>query len=240
MAIKFDFALRSAFVLRPEAIRRIWDILDSGIGSVSATARCADNSRREFSTVSALLEFDNARAREILSLEISARSKDWKRSGDVTFRAWSDPISVTLKLDDEGDVPRTRDDLRHVLDGTKAWYSGISRIDLGYVLMGCLAILWLVSSIAVGDRLGARASVPIGRAVVLALELVLVISGIGVVCWLVHRLHRRYFPRAMFAIGQGTDRFDVDDKMRWAVIIGAVVSVFGSLVAAIATGWIGA
>ena len=77
MAVTFDFENKSAFVLRRDAVSRVWTILESTIGSVSATARCADNARREFGSLSQLLAFDNARAKEIRSLQFSATSKDF-------------------------------------------------------------------------------------------------------------------------------------------------------------------
>jgi hypothetical protein len=67
-----DFSVRGAFILRPEAVRRVWSVLEAGFGSVSATARCADNARREFANLSLLLDFDNASGKQIRSLEFAA------------------------------------------------------------------------------------------------------------------------------------------------------------------------
>ncbi len=236
MAVKFDFVIKSAFVLRSDAVRRVWTILESAVGSVSATARCADNARREFDSLSQLLAFDNAKAKEIRSLELSARSTDFKRHGDVTFRDWSDPISVTLSAQEEGEISQAREELRDAIDGTKAWYSSISRIDLVNVLFASLVLFWLVSNIALGDRSEPRRGVELGRAVLLAAQVLGFLGALGLFCWVLWRLHARYFPRAFFALGQGADRYQVDDNMRWVVIVGLVVSVFGSLVVAFVTG----
>ncbi len=238
MAVEIAVSVRRAFVLRPEAVKRIWTILESSIGAVSAMARCADDARRGFDDVTKLLEFDNAKGKEIRSLDLSAMSKDWQRSGDVSFASRSDAISVSLKMPN-GEVSRVKEDLLDVLDGTRAWYSAISRINLFYVLLGAIFLLYLVVSIALPDRAEPRAGVALGRAIILAVEFLAILAGIGAACWLIYRLHARYFPLAVFALGQGADRFEVDDKVRWVVVIGLVVSVFGSLVVAFATGWLG-
>ncbi len=240
MAIRFELSFRTAFILRSDAVRRIWTIMQTGIGRVSATARCADNARREFTTIDALLGFDNTRGKEIRSLEIAGRSDDWNKSADITFRSSTEPISISLSAPAEGDVSRLRDDLSDVVAGTKAWYSGVSRINLGIVLMATFGFLWVVAQIvAVGStRTDPKPSVTVERAFVLAADLVLVLAGFMLVCWLINHLHSRYFPRATFALGQGVDRFELDDKIRWVVLIGFFVSVFASLVVAFASGWI--
>ncbi len=65
------------------------------------------------------------------------------------------------------------------------------------------------------------------------------IAFVGALCfvgWLIWRLHSRFFPRAFFALGQGTDRYKFDDNIRWVVIIGLPLAVFASLVATFLAG----
>ena len=238
MAVTFNFVNKSAFVLRPDAVRRVWTILESTIGLVSATARCADNARREFESLSQLLAFNNARAKEILSLQFSARSKDFGRHGDVTFegRFESTPIAVTLSAQEDGEILQACEELRDAIDGTRAWYSRISRVDVGIGFIASLGFLWLVARIALGDPPGPRRGVELGQAVLMAAQVLGFVGALGFIGWVLWRLHARYFPRAFFALGQGAERYQVDDKLRWVVIGGLVVSVFGSLVVAFVTG----
>ena len=238
MAVTFDLENKSAFVLRRDAVRRVWMILESAIGSVSATAHCADNARREFGSLSQLLAFDNAKAKEIRSLQFSATSKDFERRGDVTFggRFELTPISVTLSAQEDGEILQACEELRDSIDGTRAWYSFISRVDVGIGFLASVGVLWLVVNIALGDPPGPRRGVELGQAVLLAAQVLGFLGALGLFGWVLWRLHARYFPRAFFALGQGTERYQVDDNMRWVVIVGLVVSVFGSLVVAFVRG----
>ena len=232
MAVTFDLENKSAFVLRREAVCRVWTILESAIGSVSATARCADDARREFGSLSQLLAFDNAKAKEIYSLQFSARSQDFERRGDVTFvgRSRLTPISVTLSAQEDGEILQAREELKDVIDGTRAWYSSISRVNVGILFLAFVGILWLVAKIALGDPPGPRLGVELGQAVMRAAQVLGILGALGLFCWVLWRLHARYFPLAFFALGQGAERYRFDDNIRWVGIVGLVVSVFGSLV----------
>lgn len=209
---------------------------ESAVGSVTAITSCADNAKREYESLPQLLAFDNAKVKEIRSLDLTARSKDFKRQGSVTFGSWSDHIEVTLSAEDEKDISQAREELRDALDGAKAWYSTISRVDLPKMLLMSLLLLWLVTNITLGESSEPRRGVEFGRAVLLALQVLGVFGAIGLLCWFMWKIHARYFPRSFFALGQGVDRYQIDDNMRWVVIIGFVVSVFGSLVVAFVTG----
>ena len=145
MAVTFDIVSKSAFVLRSDAVNRVWAILESTIGSVSATASCADNARREFGSLSQLMAFDNAKAKEIRSLQFSASSKDFKRRGGVTFGGWPNQISVTLSAQEDNEILQAREELRDATGGTRAWYLLISRIKVDVGLFAFVGVLWLVS-----------------------------------------------------------------------------------------------
>jgi hypothetical protein len=129
MSLRVAVLLRYAFMLRPDTVRRIWAILESQIGPPKVTAQCADHASREFSDVAKLLEFDNAKGKQIRSLALSAYSKSWERSADITFANESESISVSLQGTDN-EVFQLKQDLLDVLGGTKAWYSALSRIEL--------------------------------------------------------------------------------------------------------------
>ena len=205
----FDIVRKSAFVLRSDAVNRVWAILESTIGSVSATASCADNARREFGSLSQLLAFDNAKAKEIRSLNFSATSKDFKRRGEVTFegRFVSTPISVTLSAQEDGEILQACEDLRDVIDGTRTWYSLISRVDVWIVFLASFGVLWFVGFIAFGEPTEPRRGVELGQAVLLAAPMFGVAGALGLFVWMLQRLHARYFPWAFFALGQGAERY---------------------------------
>jgi hypothetical protein len=54
-------------------------------------------------------------------------------------------------------------------------------------------------------------------------------AGVGGLIWVLNRVRARFFPATVFAIGQGKGRYELDDKVRWVVIVGVFVSVVASL-----------
>ena len=128
------------------------------------------------------------------------------------------------------------EELKDAIDGTRAWYSLISRVNIGIGYLAFLGVLWFVASIALGDPPGPRRGVELGQAVLLAAQVLGFFGAVGLFGWVLWRLHARYFPQAFFALAQGAERYRVDDNMRWVVIVGLVISVFGSLVVAFVRG----
>lgn len=237
MAIQFEIASSHACVVRPDSLRRVWSIL-AALGPVTASMKCADDAKRQFDDVEKMLAFENARSKEVLVLSIAARSTDYKDRADVRFGGWSAPAEVTLDVRDETRAERLREDLRDVVEGMRAWYAPLARIDLVNVAMAIAGVASLALSLGAGESGAPRARVPFGRALIITIQL---LAGIGVVILViraVHRAHRRYFPRVAFLIGQGADRFATDDQMRWVVIVGCAVSIVASLVVAFAQGWL--
>ena len=128
------------------------------------------------------------------------------------------------------------EELKDAIDGTRAWYSPISRVNIGTVFLASLGVLWFVGYIALGDLPGPRRGVELGQAVLLAAQVLGLFGALALFGWVLWRLHARYFPRAFFALGQGAGRYRVDENIRWVVIVGLVISVFGSLVVAFVRG----
>ncbi len=231
MQAKVDLDIKHAFVMRADQINRIWAFLQGAIGPVRATASCADHIERAFTSPNELNAYENARARAIRGLLFTAWIADHDRSAYLNLRGDSFR-SVSLKIEGpEIIVSRLRDDLLELFDGMKPWYSRITRLDFFYVVMGVLAFMMIVVAGMAGGTKSER-SLSFVQAVRVAAELVGVLAGLAGLVWLLNRLRERFFPVAAFAIGQGLDRFQFDEKIRWVVIVGFVVSVFASLVAA--------
>ena len=141
-------------------------------------------------------------------------------------------LTVWLRLEGpEPLVSRLEDELLDVIDGMSAWYSPMSRLDFTYVVFFLLVFSFIVLSAMLPERQEARPGLPFGRAVVAATIVLGSLAAVGVLAWLLNHLRGGYFPRAPFALGQGRARQSHDDTVRWVVMIGLVVSVFGSLVA---------
>jgi len=221
---------RYAYILRPSHVQRIWGVLSEQIGTVSATASCSDHIERQFTSLDDLLGFENSRTRAIRSLYIRAASRESDSAAGVTIEAdsWS-----TLSLRVEGEeslVQRIRDGISEVFDGMRAWYSAIARLDFFYVVFGFVGIAYMVLRSMVGGDTPSPA-MKLSQAVWLTLGLLGFIAALSFLVWFLNRIRQRFFPIATIALGQGIERYDFDDKVRWVVLVGFVVSVFASIVA---------
>lgn len=233
MKVTAKVELKHAFVLRSSDAAKIWSVLAEALGPVKASARCADDIEREFDSTDALSSYENPRSRCIRSLSFRARSNGFDASASVHLggRFSSTP---TIDLDIEGPEPtvlRVRDRLGELFDGMRPWYSVISRIDFFLVVAGMSIFLMTVLSGMSGKATDRRA-LGISEAVSGAAFLSALFGAVAFLIWVLNRIRNRVFPAATFAIGQGEGRHQFDEKIRWVVIIGFLVSTFASLVVA--------
>jgi hypothetical protein len=212
-------------------VTRIWSVLE-GVGEVSATALCQDDTQRRFKDGKLLLEFENPRAKQIRRLAFHARSDDRRRNARLQL---SDELLSNVRLYLEGQEPAVshlKDELTDILDGSKAWYSAISRVESWLVVPLLLAFTLVVLTAMLPDRQQPHPAVSFGRAVFMATFVVTAFVAVGALAWLLNRVRNRYFPLATFALGQGNHRHSHNEKVRWCVIVCFAVSVLASLTAA--------
>lgn len=223
--------LSHAFVLRPADVAKIWSAFSESIGPVKATARCTDNIEREFNSADELTSYENARPRAIRSLTIRARSKDWDTSALLHVGS---RLSTTIELNLEGPESRVllvRDRLGELFAEIRPWYSMVTRIDFFVVVWAVMAFFVLVLT-AMGSGAKSERTLTFPEAVKAAAILVVFLGAIGALIAGINRLRDRFFPVVTFALGRGQDRYEFDEKIRWVVIIGFLVSAFASLVVA--------
>jgi hypothetical protein len=208
----------SAFVLGSEEIRKLEGLLKR-IGPITLSAECADNVNRPFANVQDLLAFENDLKREILSLEIAARTSppERTRSEDRTIS-----VRVSFSKDTyartrfwasgpEEEVLKFRDAAIPILDGIRPWFSSVAgeRRRMNLVLTSC--VLVGLSPYARGF------SVDVFIAAIVLLLLSIFILP-------------RFFPRGTFLIGQGSKRNDFSDKVRYAVSVSTPLSLMAKWV----------
>ena len=220
-----------AFVLTSEDAEKLWAILSEFFEEVEASARCDDGVRREFHARDELAKYENPRTKAIRSLSFEARrAKPYSRVTLQFGGRYSSSVEVGISGPEET-VLAVRERISELLDGMRPWYSLISRVDFFFVVSGVAFFAWLVlQGMSTGSASGK--AMTFSQASVAAILLIAILCGVGLLIWISNRLRNRYFPTAAFAIGQGQRRFEVDEKIRWAVIIGFGVSLFASLVAA--------
>jgi hypothetical protein len=178
------------------------------------------------------MNYENSRARAIKSIYFRARSNNHDASARVTLKNES---YATISLDVEGEesmVAKVRDNLTEVFDGMRAWYAPVCRLDFYYVVGGAIALAYVILQGMSGGET-TRQPLAFFQAFWFTLVIVGFIAAMAVLVWLLNRLRARFFPLGSYAIGQGLDRYELDDKARWAVLVGFGVSVIASIVAAL-------
>ena len=222
---------KQAFILNQSNLKKIWDLLEERIGPVSAEISCADGIHREFSNWKQFTLFDNPRQKKIISLSMNARADNWSKSVHLRFSksSWEN-IELRIKGTEQV-VSRLNDDINDIVDGIRPWYSKLARIDFGYVI----AFLYGSIFMCIGRKfLNETKETDKGpSSEKLFLWFVFFVCGFAIVfclSWLLNKLKTRVFPIATFALGQGEQRYHLDEKIRWTIVIGFIVSLIASLV----------
>jgi hypothetical protein len=234
MVATTEFSVKHAFVLEPEEVRKVCRLLQDRIGSTSISSQCADGITREFADISQLLGYENPRRRRIASISFRSHSDDWKKQADISFssHSWATISANFSGL--EASVMKLRDEISEMIDGLKPWYWRFARIDFFIVAL----ITWFGADCILTIYANGQAANSVKPAVnlVKAFSITgIVLAALGIVVlsfWGLHRLRSRYFPLAVFKIGQETRRFDTDGKVRWTIMIGFTVSLVASLIVA--------
>lgn len=227
---KFD--IQQAFVATSQNITKMWKTLESSGMVVTATVSCSDGLVRHFQDCELLKQYENPQRASIAALEIAGRSREPYATAEISLGArYSAPVSVSIR-GEEALVASMRTGLTDTLDGMKPWYSRISTIDLFYIWSPIIIVLILLLQMMAPSNMP-RPAIPFIKALNSLVIAVTVIGLISAVILGVAWLRKRFFPVATFAIGQGLDRHQHYEQVRWVVIVGFLVSVVASIVATV-------
>lgn len=224
------------FVLRPDDLRKLTEIMEKHIGPAMFNVRLADGITRHLATLVAVLELENPKGeRQVISVEIEAESDSPRARATVEFE---DASYATVRIGYHGPastVEKLNVEVQDRIAGMKPWYGWLTKIH--FVL--AMPILLLVSAVSGIAVLLLKEGIPsdnrpleLGRA---ALSYLL---GVGLlflsilVGRLLDILRDRLFPLVSFAIGQGARRYKTAELIRWWVIVGPILTlVIGVLIA---------
>jgi hypothetical protein len=224
---KFD--VHQGFVARDHDVTKIWRTLEESGMTVKATISSSDGLVRSFQDVKALATYENSRRAAITTLELSGVRRDPYAVAEITLGGYySAPISVSIR-DEETLVARTRMSLTDIFDGMKPWYSRIATVELFWVWLAIFAVsLFLFDMMHPSHTPAPQVSFKV--ALITLAVLIAGISCVGGFIWVVTLIRKHYFPVAAFAIGQGLDRHQHCEQVRWVVIVGSLVSIVASVV----------
>ena len=219
----FDRTIYQAFILDEEKVKSLSKILHNRVGEASISTICADDATRRFESVDKFLEYENARDRRIISLSLHSYSKDRasEENGKIGITYSTKykymPISISVEGPEEW-ASITMRQLVEVVEGSRPWYSRISKVD-EFILMGLFAAILCFLLI----RAEAISSPP-GFIEIFSL------LGLGFVpAWGMKYVIRYLFPSGVYLIGQEKARNETRRTMRWTVIALIFGGVFTTL-----------
>jgi len=215
------------FVIEEKHIKDIWELLQSRIGPPEITILCTDDIERRYDTWKNFILFDNSKSKEIKEIAINAESKDHSKQASINFSSSiSSQVYMRIKASEQV-VVRLNSDIEDILDNVKPWYSKFVKIDFFYIIMFAFAFGTMYFYITHPNVETNNKSD--GNEALAVLVLLSIMATVVVVSILLNKLRSRYFPTSVFAIAKGLDRYKFDEKIRWTVIVGFVISVVASL-----------
>jgi hypothetical protein len=223
--------ISTPFVIGSEDVTKLGELLTTQIGEVKCRIQCADGISREFNSVSELTEYDNPRSKEIVGLRLSARNKDWSKDATLDFSGsrWRG-ISIEFRGDEET-VFRLKTATLDILDGTRPWYDSVQSVDFVLIELVAFFMLWFAVMFSVAiKRSSSRkskktTSLNDKQSAIGQLSMIGIIAAVFGVGIGLNSLRDSWFPRAVFAIGQGNACFQSLERFHWSFLVAVLASV---------------
>lgn len=130
MNVNYSETLSQAFVVGPDELKKLVELLQKRIGEVSISADCIDNIQREFTTVKDLIDYENPKSKRICRIYLSAR-EGFEKSATIAFRdssSFSGGVSLSITAREDV-VLRLKDKILDIVAGTRPWYNSLARLD---------------------------------------------------------------------------------------------------------------
>lgn len=83
MDAHYSIELPHAFVVGPDAVKKLVALLNERIGGVAITVDCSDGITRDFTSVRELLAYENPKAKEIRRIRLRAHSDDYSKNASI-------------------------------------------------------------------------------------------------------------------------------------------------------------
>lgn len=224
MIATFSTCLVIAFALNSKQMSKLCGTLTEQIGKVEIEFQCSDKVTRTYDMIQNALEYENPSEKQIISLRLSSRSEDCKKSASLEFH-WTG-ISIRLTAS-EHDLSNLRSDLLDIIGGTRTWYSSFARLD--FVPAGSILITIVSCTYIAGMMFGWIEPViqeyAIWNLIFLLTPFLWVCLGI-----ILNKFWRQIFPVGDFLVGQGQQRYEDMEKVRWGIVIAFLVSLLAGFV----------
>ena len=240
MDVHYSDELKQAFVVSPDHLKKLVELLQNRIGKVNISTDCVDKIERKFNTVKDLIAYENPKLKRISSIHLRARSDNYSKSATIVFhdslRFWA---GVSIDITGREDVvSRLKEKTLDIIVGMRPWYDMMHRINFSLISCGAWVIVFFMSFLSFICSLTLKLKwVPLsdsGEKIIGLLASLGIPMSIALVLFCLaalffNKLRDFFFPPAVFMIGQGESRFKRKEQFQWVVIIGLGVSLAAGL-----------
>jgi hypothetical protein len=219
-----------AIVITEADIRKIWSKLESFGKSVSAIVEFSDSIQRKIESIEALVQFENSKKRQIKRIELIAKCK---KGMNITRLELEDNDFRTVSISSSGEdvlVTQVGDQIPEIIEGLKPWYAPISKVDVVSLFLGLLTIGFILMSLMLPESDGKREAMSFEESLKVIGIVLAFIASVYLAYKYLNKLKTAIFPNASFALGQGNERYELQEKIRWGVVVALLVSFSSSLI----------
>ena len=235
MKSRFRTAKKGAYVVHLPDLEKLWNLMETRVGSVAFEADCVDEVQREFDCWEDLKSYENAPSKQIVEMSLGARSRDFQKSVSIDLSPRSvHPLTVTIQCPDDAMSP-LKEGILDIVEGMRhgilSCFVGRDFLDVIVRLLWFLAIaLTIFNIISFGTVLPPETEAgAVWKNLVAGFYAWMILIGIG---YALSRLRARLFPSVYFAIGQGKSRYKAwKSRWLWALTgTGVVVGIIAIVV----------
>ena len=219
-----------SFTVSSRDVEKICKLLESQIGPPKLSTECLDDVERSFDSFNELDSYENPPNRTITSLSISS-SVSWREESNVAIERASvyfrsdEAVSITVE-GQERDSVELRDKLNDIVDGTKNWYTFITKTLNSIVTSVLVSFIWMMillyyvrSTSTPEPTQTSWMEVPFPTLVLTLATVILVVFAPPIAMpFALDRLQKSLFPKTYFALGQGKKRNQTTERIRWGLV----------------------
>jgi hypothetical protein len=220
----------AAIAVDADSLTHLWRHVEEFAGAAAATAACADGIERKFGTLAELAAYENPARAAARTIDIHGRQSDPDRSITIIVgRNYGARATLSIR-GDEQDVSSVRTKVLDTFSGMRAWYSPVARLDLWMVFSALLFLGLVVLQLMTPSTPSTpRPGKSLTEALRVTVYLIGFIGAAAVAILGIGRLRARYFPMVAINLGHSVRKNQVDEQVRWTVMVGFVVGIAASV-----------
>lgn len=230
------------FAATPDGLEKIASLMNGRIGNLKLAIECIDDCTYTFKNIKDLKEFENSKNKAIRSVQLDAHSDDRSKRASVVFDAGR-ATGIRIFMEARHDVvDRMKDEILEIIEGMGPWYDKIAKMfnDLVITFLWYFIVMAFGAYLLIDFNKSPHPNVlyedekTLNVWPIVFFFLVMFGGSILLICtW--EKIKDKLFPRHVFLIGQGKQRFRTLEKFQWGFVVAFIVSLVASGVIALFT-----